>query len=285
MGRVRSGGRARKGRQLAGALGAGRQAGRGSRAPRHREQPPARAPRRVGSREPRASIGEAADRLVDVSMCGVRGPPVPCTAHTHVYIYIYIHTHTHTRAPPWTSAQGPPVPYEYICILYISYLPTHRHLYRYRSARPYTRQLTARALLQRVIGRARGGDQLAGALGGASRQAEGAARAPAWREPTGPAPLARTGAPDGPSDQVPLRPKQRANLRGPLCMGARVDARTTPYKMGPPPARSGPGNVCTHDGGPVEVGGSMWKARAASPLVACELCAGHFFPARQAASL
>ncbi|KAK9543402.1 hypothetical protein V6Z77_010207 [Aspergillus fumigatus] len=25
------------------------------------------------------------------------------------------------------------------------------------------------------------------------------------------------------------------------------------------------------------VGGSMWKARAASPLVACELCAGHFF--------
>ncbi|KAH2326708.1 hypothetical protein KXW30_006274, partial [Aspergillus fumigatus] len=41
---------------------------------------------------------------------------------------------------------------------------------------------------------------------------------------------------DGASDQVPLRPKQRANLRGPLCMG--------------------------------EVGGSMWKARAASPLVA-----------------
>ncbi|KAK9543383.1 hypothetical protein V6Z77_010219 [Aspergillus fumigatus] len=55
--------------------------------------------------------------------------------------------------------------------------------------------------------------------------------------------------------------------------------------MGPPPARSGPGNVCTHDHGPVEVGGSMWKARAASPLVACELCAGHFFPARQAASV
>jgi hypothetical protein len=68
-------------------------------------------------------------------------------------------------------------------------------------------------------------------------------------------------------------------------MGARVDARTTPYKMGPPPAGSGPGNVCTHDDRPVEVGGSMWKARAASPLVACELCAGHFFPARQAASL
>ena len=90
---------------------------------------------------------------------------------------------------------------------------------------------------------------------------------------------------DGASDQVPLRPKQRANLRGPLCMGARVNARTTPYKMGPPPARSGPGNVCTHDDDPVEVGGSMWKARAASPLVACELCAGHFFPARQAASL
>ncbi|KAH1862287.1 hypothetical protein KXX08_006488 [Aspergillus fumigatus] len=90
---------------------------------------------------------------------------------------------------------------------------------------------------------------------------------------------------DGASDQVPLRPKQRANLRGPLCMGARANARTTPYRMGPPPARSGPGNVCTHDHGPVEVGGSMWKARAASPLVACELCAGHFFPARQAASL
>ncbi|KAF4203567.1 hypothetical protein CNMCM5878_008287 [Aspergillus fumigatiaffinis] len=36
--------------------------------------------------------------------------------------------------------------------------------------------------------------------------------------------------------------------------------------MGPPPARSGPGNVCTHDVGPVEVGGSMWKARAAPPL-------------------
>lgn len=89
----------------------------------------------------------------------------------------------------------------------------------------------------------------------------------------------------GASDQVPLRPKQRANLRGPLCMGARANARTTPYRMGPPPARSGPGNVCTHDHGPVEVGGSMWKARAASPLVACELCAGHFFPARQAASL
>ncbi|KAH3421902.1 hypothetical protein KXV60_008868, partial [Aspergillus fumigatus] len=86
---------------------------------------------------------------------------------------------------------------------------------------------------------------------------------------------------DGASDQVPLRPKQRANLRGPLCMGARANARTTPYRMGPPPARSGPGNVCTHDHGPVEVGGSMWK----SPLVACELCAGHFFPARQAASL
>ncbi|KAH1485907.1 hypothetical protein KXX42_006438, partial [Aspergillus fumigatus] len=73
---------------------------------------------------------------------------------------------------------------------------------------------------------------------------------------------------DGASDQVPLRPKQRANLRGPLCMGARANARTTPYRMGPPPARSGPGNVCTHDHGPVEVGGSMWKARAASPLVA-----------------
>lgn len=95
----------------------------------------------------------------------------------------------------------------------------------------------------------------------------------------------RARAQDGASDQVPLRPKQRANQRGPLCMGARVDARTTPYKMGPPPAGSGPGNVCTHDVGPVEVGGSMWKARAASPLVACELCAGHFFPARQAASL
>ena len=133
--------------------------------------------------------------------------------------------------------------------------------------------------------RACGGDQLAGALrGGAGARA----RAPG-ESPLGRRPLARTGLararPTARSDQVPLRPKQRANLRGPLCMGARVDARTIPYKMGPPPARSGPGNVCTHDDGPVEVGGSMWKARAASPLVACELCAGHFFPARQAASL
>ncbi|KAK9543524.1 hypothetical protein V6Z77_010188 [Aspergillus fumigatus] len=115
------------------------------------------------------------------------------------------------------------------------------------------------------MGRARGGDRWAG-----GRRLRG---------PTGPARARRRG------DQVPLRPKQRANLRGPLCMGARANARTTPYRMGPPPARSGPGNVCTHDHGPVEVGGSMWKARAASPLVACELCAGHFFPARQAASL
>ncbi len=220
--------------------------------------------------------------------------------------------------------------YIYICIYH--YIPTHRHLYRYRSARhrrtrrraagpargpivtgrsrarPYIRQLTAtrppaaskrpcgrltvtgrsRApSSQRRAGRARGGDQLAGALGGGKQAGRGSrarlARAH-WAGAVGQdQPGAR--APDGPSDQVPLRPKQRANLRGPLCMGARVDARTTPYKMGPPPTGSGPGNVCTHDDRPVEVGGSMWKARAASPLVACELCAGHFFPARQAASL
>jgi hypothetical protein len=83
---------------------------------------------------------------------------------------------------------------------------------------------------------------------------------------------------DGQNDQVPLRPRQRANLTGPLCMGARVDARTTPYKMGPPPAGSGPGNVCTHDCGPVEVGGSMWKARARSPLVAWEPSRRPFLP-------
>ncbi|KAF7174107.1 hypothetical protein CNMCM6106_008203 [Aspergillus hiratsukae] len=102
----------------------------------------------------------------------------------------------------------------------------------------------------------------------------------------GPAPLAGavghdrpyTHRHDGQNDQVPLRPEQRANLTGPLCMGARVDARTTPYKTGPPPARSGPGNVCTHDCGPVEVGGSMWKARAGSPLVAAEPSRRPFLP-------
>ncbi|KAK9543405.1 hypothetical protein V6Z77_010210 [Aspergillus fumigatus] len=54
--------------------------------------------------------------------------------------------------------------------------------------------------------------------------------------------------------------------------------------MGPCQPDPDPWNVCTHDHDLVEGrGGSMWKARAASPLVACELCAGHFFPARQAA--
>ncbi|PKX88297.1 uncharacterized protein P174DRAFT_426124 [Aspergillus novofumigatus IBT 16806] len=77
--------------------------------------------------------------------------------------------------------------------------------------------------------RAPRGDQLAGPLGGQTgRRQEGG---------QGPAPLARTGPARAREtarvDQVPLRPKQRANLRGPLCMGARVDARTTPYKTGP----------------------------------------------------
>ncbi|KAH1524881.1 hypothetical protein KXX61_008468, partial [Aspergillus fumigatus] len=39
---------------------------------------------------------------------------------------------------------------------------------------------------------------------------------------------------DGASDQVPLRPKQRANLRGPLCMGARANARA-PRQPDPDP--------------------------------------------------
>ena len=96
------------------------------------------------------------------------------------------------------------------------------------------------------------------------------------------APAARThtrdGQTDSQNDRVPLRPKQRANPRGPLCMGARVDARTIPYKTGPPPARSGPGNVCTHDCRPVEAGGSMWKARAGSPPVAWEPSRLPFLP-------
>ncbi|KAK9574877.1 hypothetical protein V6Z90_009875 [Aspergillus fumigatus] len=89
---------------------------------------------------------------------------------------------------------------------------------------------------------------------------------------------------DGASDQVPLRPKQRANLRGPLCMGARANARTTPYRMGPRQPDPDPGTfartIMARSRSVVLCG-----RRAASPLVACELCAGHFFPARQAASL
>jgi hypothetical protein len=37
-------------------------------------------------REPRASVGEAADRLVDVSMYAVHGPPVRCTAHIYISV-------------------------------------------------------------------------------------------------------------------------------------------------------------------------------------------------------
>ncbi|KAK9543408.1 hypothetical protein V6Z77_010213 [Aspergillus fumigatus] len=71
-----------------------------------------------------------------------------------------------------------------------------------------------------------------------------------------------TKSPCGPSNGEPERPTLYGRA------GQRTDH---PIQNGPPPARSGPGNVCTHDHGPVEVGGSMWKARAASPLVACGL--------------
>ncbi|KAK9543386.1 hypothetical protein V6Z77_010222 [Aspergillus fumigatus] len=57
------------------------------------------------------------------------------------------------------------------------------------------------------------------------------------------------------SEQVPLRPKQQANLRGPLCMGAQANARTTHQGLGPRHPDPDPGTFAPRYG-PVEVGGS-----------------------------
>ncbi|KAK9543515.1 hypothetical protein V6Z77_010179 [Aspergillus fumigatus] len=51
----------------------------------------------------------------------------------------------------------------------------------------------------------------------------------AGRRPRGPALRAETAR----VTKSPLRPKQRANLRGPPCMGARANARTTPTEWAP----------------------------------------------------
>ena len=72
----------------------------------------------------------------------------------------------------------------------------------------------------------------------------------------------------------------RASLQGPVCMGKRPDARTTPYKTTPLGIASAPPNVCTPPLGPTEAGGTMWKVKG--ELSSPEASAS--FPARQAAS-
>ena len=72
----------------------------------------------------------------------------------------------------------------------------------------------------------------------------------------------------------------RASLQGPVCMGKRPDARTTPYKTTPLGIAFAPPNVCTPPSGPTEAGGTMWKVKG--ELSSPEASAS--FPARQAAS-
>jgi hypothetical protein len=72
----------------------------------------------------------------------------------------------------------------------------------------------------------------------------------------------------------------RASLQGPVCMGKRPDARTTPYKTTPLGIAFAPPNVCTPLSGPTEAGGTMWKVKG--ELSSPEASAS--FPARQAAS-
>ncbi|OJJ94543.1 hypothetical protein ASPACDRAFT_48843, partial [Aspergillus aculeatus ATCC 16872] len=65
-------------------------------------------------------------------------------------------------------------------------------------------------------------------------------RGPRWAPPLGPA--SWRGGRKRPS---PRSAGSRASLQGPVCMGKRPDARTTPYRTAPLGIASAPSNVCT----------------------------------------
>jgi len=55
----------------------------------------------------------------------------------------------------------------------------------------------------------------------------------------------------------PISAEKLARVGGPLCMGNRPGARTTPYKTSPPRIDFGPANVCPDSRPPSDVGGTM----------------------------
>jgi hypothetical protein len=145
---------------------------------------------------------------------------------------MYVYIHPHSCAPPWTSAHGPPVPYVY------------RYIYRHtdicidigRRATGQSLWGRARALIFTGDRRARGGDQLAGALGASRRPGRECARAPGGsplgrRRWPGPALRARARRPERPS---PLAAQATGEPDRPTLYGRAGERTDHPIQNGPP---------------------------------------------------